>query len=503
MLPVFPATSPRSPSNARSVHTGISCTDVGKGTIDRESASEIEWMASGARRTMVAVAKPLQVPMSFLRMMVSFALYMGAGFVIFSDRLVRMAASTLGRLLDIAEVAEIKQVLYFAQRFVGSAFFSGLVLIPLGALAIFALRAVARYRIEAGHADPVDRVRRFIASHPRWAFATMTVPGLAWSAELTSSFSSTLHYARLLHPTAHPYADGLVQLFLPALITFGLITFLVRKGVRALTAPTADRMLQVAEGTELDAEGFSFDAVAITPQTVGAVAAMVTLTFAVLCSLTSWRFVRALHETGMVAYLASYCAIALGGAYLFARKSKIAVGLDGVLVGGTTKQRFVAYRDIDHVRVLGDIIELRSRTSALLRLQLHGEDAGRRVAIVERIEAAIARARTLRADPTAAFMENASVDDLTRAADGAASYRFAAPSRDKLWEVFESPVLAPEARRAAAEALASGIDPSERPRFRIAAAQVAEPATRDRLHELLGDEEEESPEPARAMRLPA
>lgn len=451
-----------------------------------------------------AVTTPRQLHVSVLRMMTTLVLYMGAGAVVWSNRVIRTIAATLGRLLDIAEVGDIKMMLYPAQRFVGAAWFSGLVTMMLGALAIFAVRAVARYRSEAGHADPVDRVRTFLAAHPRWAAVLVALPGLAWSANLTSHYASMLHYANLLHPSAHPYADGLVQLFLPALITFALTTVLVRKGVRALVAPTADRLLQVAEGTRLDAEGFTFDAVAITPQTIGAVAAMVTLTFGVLCSLTSWRFVRALHETGMVAYLASYCAIALGGAYLFARKSKIAVGLDGVLVGGTTKQRFVAYRDIDHVRVLGDIIELRTRTSALLRLQLHGEDAGRRVAIVERIEAAITRARTLRADPTAAFMENASVDDLTRAADGAASYRFAAPSRDKLWEVFESPVLAPEARRAAAEALASGIDASERPRFRIAAEQIAEPATRDRLHELLGDEEEEStPEPARAMRLPA
>lgn len=454
---------------------------------------------------MVVVTTPRQLQVPFLRMMVKLVLYMGAGFVIYSDRLVRLSAATLGRLLDIAEIADIKAVLYAAQRFVGAGWLSGLLMIALGALAIYPARGFARYRLQAGHADPLDRVRRFVAAHPRWTTLLMALPGLAWTADLTSSFASRLHYANLLHPSAHPYADGLVQLFLPALITFALITFLVRKGVRALAAPTADRILQVAEGTELDAEGFTFDAVAITPQTIGAVAAMVGLTFGVLTVLTSHRLVRALHETGMVAFLAGYCTVALGGAYLFARKSKIAVGLDGVLVGGTTKERFVAYRDIDHVRVLGDIIELRTRTSALLRLQLHSEDAGRRVAIVERIEAAIARARTLRADPTTAFMENATVEDLTRAADGAASYRFAAPSRDKLWEVFESPVLAPEARRAAAEALASGIDASERPRFRIAAEQIAEPATRDRLHELLGDEEEEeaSLAPARAMRLPA
>lgn len=435
--------------------------------------------------------------LAIFRMTAKMLLYVAAGFVIHSNRVSTLVARMLGSLLDVAEIADIKRVLYSASRFVGAAWGIGLFLIPVGAAAIFGVRALSRYRAAGGNADPLDRVRAFLATHPRWSSLLTALPGLALSAVLTDGFAHLLRYSK------HPYSDGLVQLFVPAIITFAATTFFVRKATRALTAPTEERLLRVAEGTELDAEGFSFDAVAISPQTIGAVGAMVTLTFAVLLSLTSWRFVRALRETGMAAYLASYCAIALGGAYLFARKSKIAIGLDGVLVGGTTKQRFVAYRDIDHVRVLGDIIELRSRTSALLRLQLHGEDAGRRVAIVERIEAAIARTRTLRADPTAAFMENASVDDLTRAAEGAASYRFAAPSRDKLWEVFESPVLAPEARRAAAEALASGIDPSERPRFRIAAEQIAEPATRDRLQELLGDEEAEPSVGPRAMRLPA
>lgn len=181
-------------------------------------------------------------------------------------------------------------------------------------------------------------------------------------------------------------------------------------------------------------------------------------------------------------------AVVGGGAYVFARKSKIAIGIDGVLVGGSTKERFVAYRDIDHVRVVADIIEIRSRTSALLRLQLHGKDAQRRTAIVERLEAAIARAHALRADPTASFVESASADDLVRAAGGASSYRVAAPSRDDLWDVFESPALAPESRRAAAEALASGIDEAERSRFRVAAEQIAEPETRAHLRELLEDE---------------
>ena len=158
-------------------------------------------------------------------------------------------------------------------------------------------------------------------------------------------------------------------------------------------------------------------------------------------------------------------------------------------------------------RALGETIELRARARTVLRLQLHGEDAGRRVAIVNRLNAAIARVQTHRADPAAAFVEGASVAELTRAAEGAASYRMGAPTREKLWEIFESPVLAAEARRAAAEALVPGIDAEERTRFRIAADHVAEPATRLRLQELLENDAEEeqakSTRPARALDAPA
>ena len=376
----------------------------------------------------------------------------------------------------------------------GFAAVGSVVALVIGALS----RMLARSHVRAGQADPLQRRRDFVAKHPRWTALLTALPAFGWSAIVAR--------IAMYGAMKGPWEVMLPQVVFPVGIAFLAIAYLGRSALRAYLAPTLDR--DSAEGgVELDAEGFTFDAVAVTPQTVGAVAAMSVLSVAAVASVGSRQamsFVHATHTGGML--LGAYVAIALGGAFLFARKSKIAIGLDGVLVGGTTKRRFVAYRDIDHARATGETIELRSRDRTVLRLQLHGEDAGRRVAIVERLNAAIARVKTHRADPAAAFVEGASVAELTRAAEGATSYRMAAPTREKLWEIFESPVLATEARRAAAEALVPRIDAEERTRFRLAADQVAEPVTRVRLQELLADdaaeEEEQASRPARALEAP-
>lgn len=366
------------------------------------------------------------------------------------------------------------------------------------ALVVGALsRMLARSHVRAGQGDPLQRRRDFVAKHPRWTAILTALPALGWSAIVARM--------ALYGAATGPWEVILPQVVFPVGIAFLAIAYLGRAALRAYLAPTLDRAA-TEEGAPLDAEGFTFDAVAVTPETLGAVAAMSALSVAAVASVMSrgaMNFVHHTHTGGV--FLGAYVAMALGGAFLFARKSKIAIGLDGVLVGGTTKRRFVAYRDIDHARATGETIELRARDRTVLRLQLHGEDAGRRVAIVERLNAAIARVKMHRADPAAAFVEGATVAELTRAAEGAASYRMAAPTREKLWEIFESPVLATEARRAAAEALVPGIDDAERTRFRIAADHVAEPKTRVRLQELLeadAAEEEEASPPARALEAP-
>ncbi len=373
----------------------------------------------------------------------------------------------------------------------GVAVIGSLLALVVGALS----RMLARSHVRAGQRDPLQKWRDFVAKHPRWTTVLTALPALGWSAFV----------ARIaMHGAAKgPWEALLPQVVFPVGIAFVSIAYLVHGGIRAYLAPTLERATD-EEGAELDAEGFTFDAVAVTPQTLGAIAAMVALTFGAMAVLTSreaMAFLRHTHSAGW--FLGAYVSAALGGAFLFWRKSRIAIGLDGVLVGGTTKRRFVAYRDIDHARAIGETIELRSHDRAVLRLQLHGKDAGRRVAIVERLNAEIDRVRMHRADPAAAFVAGASVADLTRAAEGAASYRMAAPTRDKLWEIFESPVLAAGARRAAGEALVLGIDAEERTRFRIAADRVAEPATRVRLQELVDADAAEEEAAASSRRLQA
>src|SRR6202041_3264287 len=100
----------------------------------------------------------------------------------------------------------------------------------------------------------------------------------------------------------------------------------------------------------------TFDAVAVTTETRAAVAAMVALNLAALV-VAIWSD-RAIHDPRVLAGLVGYAAVALGGAALFRHASKVAVGVDGVFVKGTSRTRFYAYRDLDAARVDGGDLEL-------------------------------------------------------------------------------------------------------------------------------------------------
>ena len=142
------------------------------------------------------------------------------------------------------------------------------------------------------------------------------------------------------------------------------------------------------------------------------------------------------------------------------------------------------------MRTNGSSIELTRGERVVLRLQLHGEDAVRRDALAERIRGAIKTAADQRSLPEVDFVRSAKADVLARAADGATSYREAAPSRDKLWAALESPAVDAAGRKAAASALARTSDDSERGRLRVAAEHCAEPSVRARIYELLDEDDE-------------
>ena len=177
--------------------------------------------------------------------------------------------------------------------------------------------------------------------------------------------------------------------------------------------------------------------------------------------------------------------MALGGAALFRRASRVAVGVDGVLVKGTSRTRFFAYRELDGARVSGGDIELVCGERVVLRLQLHGEDAARRSEVLAGIREAIDRVKEGRGAVAALSAQAASVAALTRAAGGG-DYRAPAVSRETLWQLVEGPATDATTRAAAAEALAGTIHASERPRLRVAAAHCAEPRARIALERLAG-----------------
>src|SRR5262249_17736124 len=142
---------------------------------------------------------------------------------------------------------------------------------------------------------------------------------------------------------------------------------------------------------ERGADGFVFSAVAVTWE---ARAAVVLFAMVMLAANAAFVLVPTVASspntsTAFLAYTAFPAAFSLG----FRRASRIALGFDGVRIGGTSRTRFFAYRDLDAVETTraGDVV-LRRHGRVVLRLQLHGRDASLRGAIVERLRGAIAQA---------------------------------------------------------------------------------------------------------------
>ena len=168
----------------------------------------------------------------------------------------------------------------------------------------------------------------------------------------------------------------------------------------------------------------------------------------------------------------------------FRKASRVAVGLDGVHVRGTSRARFFAYRDLDAARVEGGDLELVGRDSVVLRLQLHGEDAARRDAVLARIREAIDRVKEGAAPSRRRSYRRRRRTELARAAEGGRTTESATLTREQLWALVEGPEIEASARKAAAEALVRSSDEAERARLRVAAEHCAEPAVRVALEKL-------------------
>jgi hypothetical protein len=397
------------------------------------------------------------------------------------------------------------------------------VLVPLA----LAARMVARARVRAGHVDPFARVREWMATHRR---RTLALAALAPTGPVAFGTVVFVDKALLLHGSfldalarvglGHPIVIHGVRLTvpdqllvgaiwaIPAALALAALTTLTRAGLRALVAPVAE-----GEPVRADVAGneIVFDAVAVAGETRAAVGGMAALTMAMVTWVaTTPSATLYYHHTAIVAAIAAYVTLAVGGALLFRRTSRVAIGLDGVHVTGSSRTRFFAYREIDDAAQRGDDLVLLRGTRVVLRLQLHGKDAARREAVLERVRGAIKRAKAERHDATTSFVSAASREDLTRAAFGAGDYREASVSREQLWAVVEGPSLDVGAREAAAAALVKSGDAESRERLRVTADNCADPRVRVALQKVCESEDlealpneaedaEDAPAPRRAL----
>jgi hypothetical protein len=192
-----------------------------------------------------------------------------------------------------------------------------------------------------------------------------------------------------------------------------------------------------------------------------------------------------LGDVGTILALATYVTAAIAGTVVFRRASRIAVGVDGIYVTGTSRSRFFAYRTLDEVQAKGSDIELRRRGRVVLRLQLHGADALQKDAIVHRIGAAIRVAIERETAAVGDIVLSVSDDKLARIVRGGAEgYRSPSVSRGQLWSVVLGSEHDATTRTAAARALAVTGDYEDREKLRLAASQSAEPRVRVALTEI-------------------
>lgn len=348
----------------------------------------------------------------------------------------------------------------------------------LAAPLAFAARLVARARIRAGHADPLDRVRSWLAAgRGRTAALVAAIPAMTQALFVRGELGWGGHPAWVIAEVA--LVAGLVQMAF------------IRGGLRAALAPTMGDQGEGEGPATIDADELRFDAVAVTRETKLAVGALAVVSLATVAYIASLPILSLFKDPRVFTVIASYVGVAAMSAFAFRRASRISVGVDGVYVGGTSRARFFAYRDLDEVGARGGDLELVRRGRVVLRLQLHGKDATRREAILARMVDGLARVKDVERDAAANFVTSRSVDHVVDSARGGGDYRLPSVSPDALWALVEGPGVDATTRTAAAEALVK-VAGADRERLRVAAAHCADPRVRVALEELVeesdGDE---------------
>jgi hypothetical protein len=325
--------------------------------------------------------------------------------------------------------------------------------------------------------DPVIRLRDFFRRHRRFAALLTWVPMFSLSPPLLE---------RIVDELVRWNAWSLETILTrsAALLVLGsLAAFAGRFALRSLDR-IHDREAETV--TAIDRDETTFQAVAVTARTQGAVAGMLALTVAVIYGVAqSGRFWMYDYAGGLP--LVGYGLAAIGVAAWFRKASTIAVGRDGIFIRGTSKERFFSYQDFDEVRLAGMNFDFHRAGTRVLRLQLHGTDDARAEALAERIRGALAASTQARKDG-AHMLARGVAGSLERAARGATDYRQPAISREQLWELVEGEATDRQARVAAAEALAGSGTTDDRARLRIAAAHVADPRIRIALEDLADED---------------
>jgi hypothetical protein len=347
---------------------------------------------------------------------------------------------------------------------VGSVYGVLLVAVPFAVALLVTLRAFARRRLHAQGIDVFAKARARLAVDPA-RVRRFGIGAGALTAVVAPFFNEGLGSTRPEYVTA--FVAGLM---LSGAGVAGLTGALVRALVAPLgnDKPTDDAM---------KADGMFFSAVAVTREARGLVAAFAAFSIVALgvLSFGAWS------GPALAAAIAAYIALAIAATFAFRRASRVAIGVDGVLVTGTSRTRFFPYRGLDDadVSTFGDVV-LKKDGKVVVRLQVHGEDAPRTMAFAERIRANIAGARDA-ADDGAQRLAERAPDVLARAARGDGSYRAQGATREALWEIVESSASSSEARTAAARALAERPSSGDRRRLRVAAEHCADPTARAKL----------------------
>jgi hypothetical protein len=359
---------------------------------------------------------------------------------------------------------------------------------------VYLARILARARLVSTGEDAFARLRQRAQALPQTTRALLAAPILlAFAVSFDDHFVSMFVLFQGLPPERSVFEGlcALLVLWVAPALGAGLLG-------RALLLGLLTPLTGEAAGEP--AEGFTFSAVAVTPETRAAVGGLLAITVAVI-ALYAGLEGRFVYSSEGVLGLIAYVALAVGAAFVFQRASRIGIGFDGVLVRGSSRTRFFAYREIDTVEATrwGDVL-LRSDGHLVLRLQLHGPDEGRHQAIADRIQVGILRARDLRGGGSARLAEAVGTAPLARAAQGVSSFRAPGVSREELWELVEAPGTRGDARAAAAEALALGAGFEDRSRMRIAAERCADPSTRAVLERVAAGREDEEEDDGAVVR---